>query len=220
MRVQQKTPKTVYFLRHGQSVDNVSPVFQSVKSPLSDKGRAQAKLLADRIATLDFDALVTSSLPRAKQTAEFITKATGKTAEVSELFVERIKPESIDGKPWTDEEATKIWREWEKDLNISGIKSKDGETYDAIVARAKQALNYLETRPEANIVVVTHGYFLRTLLATVILGDDMTGKLHGKFQRLVSMENTAICVMQYRDAFEEDFCWRLWTYNDHAHIAK
>jgi hypothetical protein len=37
---------------------------------------------------------------------------------------------------------------------------------------------------------------------------------------VASMENTAITVLLYKDAFEEDECWRLWTYNDHAHFAE
>jgi broad specificity phosphatase PhoE len=37
-----KQKKTVYFVRYGQSVDNDSPVFQSVDSPLSEKVIAQA----------------------------------------------------------------------------------------------------------------------------------------------------------------------------------
>jgi broad specificity phosphatase PhoE len=33
-----KIQKTVYFIRHGQSEDNVAPVFQSSSSPLNEKG--------------------------------------------------------------------------------------------------------------------------------------------------------------------------------------
>ena len=40
--------KVVYFVRHGQSEDNVAPVFQSPDSPLSAVGRNQAARIAAR----------------------------------------------------------------------------------------------------------------------------------------------------------------------------
>ena len=50
--------KTVYFVRHGQSEDNVAPVFQSPDSPLNEKGKKQADSIAQRISKLSFDALI------------------------------------------------------------------------------------------------------------------------------------------------------------------
>ena len=62
--------KIVYFVRHGESEANITPVYQPLGSPLSDKGRQQAKLIAERIAKVSFEALVVSPLFRAKETAE------------------------------------------------------------------------------------------------------------------------------------------------------
>jgi hypothetical protein len=58
MNLKQK--KTVYFVRHGQSVDNASPVFQSINSPLSKKGERQAKNIAERLSSLQFETLIAS----------------------------------------------------------------------------------------------------------------------------------------------------------------
>src|SRR3989338_8930696 len=73
-----KIEKIVYFVRHGQSADNVAPVFQSPDSPLNEKGQQQAESIAQRVSKLSFDALIASPFERAKQTAEAIAKATGK----------------------------------------------------------------------------------------------------------------------------------------------
>ena len=51
----ETSAKVVYFVRHGQSEDNVAPVFQSPDSPLSAVGRNQAARIAARVATLAFD---------------------------------------------------------------------------------------------------------------------------------------------------------------------
>ena len=87
--------KVVYFVRHGQSEDNVAPVFQSPDSPLSAVGRAQAARIAERVAKLSFQALLASPYRRAQETAAVIGNITGKVPEFVELFTERVKPTSI-----------------------------------------------------------------------------------------------------------------------------
>jgi len=215
-----KKQKVVYFVRHGQSVDNASPVFQSVGSPLSEEGKKQAVKIAGRLVKLDFEVLIASPLPRAKETARAISSRTHKDIVFSDLFVERIKPIEIDGKPWTDEKANKIWRAWTETLYASGERVGKGENYDDIVQRADKALLFLLDRPESKLVVVTHGYFLRVLVARVLLGDNLSGETMKRFQEHASIENTAITVLQYKDAFEEEYTWRLWTLNDHSHFAE
>jgi broad specificity phosphatase PhoE len=218
MNSQQK--KTVYLVRHGQSIDNTSPVFQSVNAPLSEKGIAQAKKIAERLTTLQFETLISSPVQRAKETAEHISKKTSKKILFSDLFVERIKPTEIDGKPWSDEDANKIWREWEETLYIPGKRTSDGENFDDTIARVDRSLVFLEEQSESTLAVVTHGYFLRAVVARVLLGDSLTGPIMKRFQERTSIENTAITVLDYRDALEEGFAWRLWTLNDHSHFAE
>lgn len=215
-----KQKKTVYFVRHGQSVDNASPVFQSVESPLSKKGIKQAKSIAERLSTIKFETLIASPVPRAKETAQYISDKTGKNTTFSELFVERIKPSEIDGKYWVDKNANKIWRAWEKTLYTPGSHISDGENYDETVARVDKALKFLEERSELTLAVVTHGYFLRAIVARVLLGDNLTGAIMKRIQERASIENTALTVLTFRDSFEEDFGWRLFTLNDHSHFTE
>lgn len=215
-----KQEKTVYFVRHGQTIDNALPVFQSIDSPLSEKGKLQAQSIAERLSQLEFNTLISSPVLRAKQTAQYVSDKTRKEIVFSDLFIERIKPDEIDGKPWVDEPANKTWRAWDKTLYTSGERISNGENYDDIVARADKALNYLRDRPESKLAVVTHGYFLTAIVARVLLGEHLTGSIMKQFQERASIENTAVTVLHYKDAFEEDFTWRLWTLNDHSHFAE
>jgi probable phosphoglycerate mutase len=210
--------KTVYFVRHGQSIDNTRPVFQSPDNPLSELGEKQASVVADRLKDIEFDVLISSTFPRAKQTSVYISKTTGKKPTYEKLFVERIKPSSIDAKPWTDPEASKIWRSWEETLYKSGAKLYDGESYDDIVLRADNALTYLEKHPASTIVVVTHGYFLRVMLSRILLGDNLNGEIMKRFQELASIENTGITTIKFQNVSEENYAWKLWSYNDHSHL--
>lgn len=213
------TEKTVYLVRHGQSADNVAPVFQSPDSPLNEVGRRQAESIAGRISKLSFDALISSSFQRARETAEVIGKMAGREPEFSDLFVERVKPASINGKPYEDEQANSTWRAWEKSLYTPGMRVEDGENFDDLVARADKALAFLQNRKERSLVVVTHGYFLTTIVARVLLDDTLSGESFRNFQRSTGHENTGLTAIRYAAGFEDPARWRLWIYNDHAHLA-
>src|SRR5215468_5945554 len=212
--------KVVYFVRHGQSEDNVAPVFQSPHSPLSAVGRQQAKRVAERVSHLSFDALLASPYRRAKETADVIGKVTGKAPEFVELFTERVKPTSINGKPYTDAQAQRIWRAWERSLHTPGMRVEDGENYDDLITRADKALALLIHRAEPAIVVVTHGYFLRTIVARVILGTALSGDAFQHFHSVAAIENTGLTVLRYQAGGDAGPYWRLWIYNDHAHLAE
>ncbi len=211
--------KTVYIVRHGQTLANIGREFQGSDSKLSDVGRAQAKVVADRAAKLDFKTIIASPFPRAHETAEAISKVTGIPITNSELFIERTTPKELDGKSWDDEEAIKIWRKWSGLEYTAGFKSDNGESFDEIIDRADQALKYLEELPETSILVVSHGYFIRTLVARILLGEGLTGDALKRIVKLTSTQNTGITVIKFSEAFEEGFCWRLVTYNDHAHYT-
>ncbi len=219
VKLDKNIKKIVYFIRHGQSEHNATSVFQSPDSPLSMLGKKQAESIAKRIAKLRFDVLITSPLERAKETADFIAKATGKTYEFSNLFVERVKPTSINGKPHEDKVANDIWNEWEKSLYISGMRISDGENFDDILKRADKALKFLQDKSEQSIVVITHGFFLRTLIARILVGDSLSEEIFFKFQKSAHTENTGITVIRYQSSFGQEDSWRLWIYNDHTHLG-
>ncbi len=215
-----KTEKIIYFVRHGESLDNVAPVFQGADSPLSPRGRGQAESIAKRVSKLNFESLVSSPLPRTRETAEIIAVSTGKKPIFSDLFVERIKPTAIEGKPYTDKAASILWREWEKSLYAPGMRAANGENFDDIISRAANALEFLEEQPTSSIVVVTHGYFLRTIIAKMIFGNSISGSQLREFQSIAEMDNTGLTIIRKQTAFEEDSKWRLWVYNDHSHLAE
>lgn len=215
-----KVEKVVYFVRHGQSEDNILPVFQSTDPKLSDEGRRQAACLAGRASALDFNVLLTSPYPRAKETAELIGQAVGKVPEESALFVERVKPTELNGRQYSDEEALSLYRSWHESFHVSGLRVKDGENFADLVSRIDAGLELLQNRPEQAILVVTHGYFLRSLIARVVLGSELTPESFKQFQNVLVVENTGLTILRYEAAFDESPTWRLWIYNDHTHLGE
>src|SRR4029453_4490206 len=72
----------------------------------------KAARMAARVATLAFDVLLASPYRRAHETATVMSQVTGKTPELCALFTERVKPNSVNGKPFTDAKAAHVWRAW------------------------------------------------------------------------------------------------------------
>ena len=64
----------LYLVRHGEQVD---AEFGLPEGPLSERGLEQAALVADRLASVHFDAAFTSPLQRAIDTASVITERLG-----------------------------------------------------------------------------------------------------------------------------------------------
>lgn len=64
----------LYLVRHGEQVD---AEFGLPEGPLSDRGKEQASLVADRLRSVSFDVAYTSPLQRAIDTASVITERLG-----------------------------------------------------------------------------------------------------------------------------------------------
>ena len=69
----------LYLIRHGESVPNVTPVIGGMRGDtgLTDRGRDQARLLEKRLRDQEVraDQLYASTLPRAWETAEYVSRA-------------------------------------------------------------------------------------------------------------------------------------------------
>lgn len=210
--------KTVYLVRHGESEGNVDPIFQGADSPLTEVGKRQAEYVAERCKALPVEAFVASSMVRAQETARIIEEKIGKSPESSDLFVERMRPSSIIGKSRHDAEAIRLEEDWWKSLAGDGPRVSDGEDFEQLKERAKRALQYLEARPEQNILVVTHGFFLRALVAYTLFGDELSPKEFKPFMDSMYTANTGISVLRH-NAKKVTQPWHVWIWNDHSHLA-
>lgn len=80
----------ILFIRHGETALNVARVLQPSDTPLNERGLAQARALAARLAAGgDVVHVLSSDLPRALQTAQAIAAATGAPIETTPLLQER-----------------------------------------------------------------------------------------------------------------------------------
>jgi broad specificity phosphatase PhoE len=147
------------FVRHGQSVANVSGRWQGHgDAPLSETGRAQADKLGARLAKR-FDRVVSSDLVRAMDTARTLGLPLETDPAFREIDVGRweglTRQEVLEQFP---DEIAAIFRG--EDVAIGG-----GESWAMATARAEAALARLRERVgrDERIAVVCHGGIISSL---------------------------------------------------------
>ena len=80
----------IIVLRHGETAWNVEGRYQGhLDSPLTAPGVAQSKAVARRLRALQFSALYSSDLGRARQTADLVGAATGHAIQLESGLRER-----------------------------------------------------------------------------------------------------------------------------------
>ena len=157
------------FLRHGESESNKLDILQGqTNSPLSEKGRQQARLVAERWrqAGVGFDAILSSPLLRAQQTAEIIAQTLGFTGaiETDSIWIERSFG-ALEGKPLPELRQMQpqvVW--WQAFEPIGG----SGESQLDLYLRAARGLQGLIRRPPGRYLVVSHGALLGKLTFAVM----------------------------------------------------
>lgn len=209
--------KTVYLVRHGQSEVNIGDVYQPEDSPLTEKGRTQAEQVADRASRLIVHALISSTMPRALETAGVVGKKIELPVTPSELFVERRRPSEQRGLERTSPEALAIEKEFIRSSSEADYRYSDEENFDDLMGRSKQALDFLAVHPSDQLVVVTHGIFLRVLVARILFGDALTPAECGAILGTLTTTNTGISVFTHEAGREKP--WLIATWNDHAHLG-
>ncbi len=151
----------IYIARHSQNEDNANGILNGHRDlPLTEIGRGQAKELAILIQSenLTFDAVYSSPLCRAFETAEIVTKELGlpKPEIISDLIERNFGV--MTGKPIKDIEAL-CGRDIIKTSTITYFLSPEGaETFPDLVERAKTILAYIYSKHfDGSILLVTHG---------------------------------------------------------------
>lgn len=204
--------KPVYqfvFLRHGESLGNAQSRWQGQSDyPLTDKGRAQARALAERwkAENVKFDLILASPLGRAKETAEIIGSLLQVRVEFDPLWLERAIGE-MEG--LTAEEVRQKPRPpYTTPYDPIG---GDGEGDWALYLRAGQALHNLLRRPPGSYLVVSHGGLLNQLMNTITGVAPHVDPSGVRFR----FENTAFSRVIY---FPHQHRWAIDAVNDRAHL--
>ncbi len=144
---------TLLLARHGETDWNRDGRWQGwADPPLNDTGRAQARALAAELESLEFDAVYSSDLKRAHETAEILAGPHGAPIVVDPGLRE------IDIGSWSGLTRGEIAE------RFPDGERPDGESREQHGARVLAAVERIaRAHPDGRILIVTHGGTLRTL---------------------------------------------------------
>lgn len=153
----------LFFIRHGETEWNVEKRLQGRKnSALTENGVRDAKLLGERLASTDFEAVISSPSMRTVETAKLVMGERTLPFKTDERLME------IDLGEWEGRTVEEI-KESEPELfyvyeeNPAQFQGT-GETFQDVKNRLESVLIDLEKEyPSGNLLIVTHGVVVKVL---------------------------------------------------------
>ena len=172
----------VYIIRHGKTDWNKECRFQGAKDiPLNEEGREAARKLGERLKDVHFDAVFSSPLSRAYETACIVSGAALRQAQGPQFNSQG--PEKVDllteisfgefeGVPFDEWMNTDESRKYFFDKPGLYVPPKGGETFQHGCERAEAFIHtvlepYYKKNPDARVMIVAHGAILAALMCVL-----------------------------------------------------
>lgn len=197
----------IFLIRHGRQN---SPLC-NVNVPLSPEGRKQAELLGERLKKEQVEAIWSSDLIRAMETADIINESLKVPRKVREALREISfgDMEGLSDAVIADrfEDFLRERSKMEHDLSYPG-----GECAQDVVNRAMPVLEEIIQRNYETVAVVTHGGVIRSLLCHILGADLSRSQLFAGH-----LENCGITELWVR---KPDGRILLNRFNDFAHLEQ
>lgn len=155
----------IIMIRHGESEDNVSKVFGTFESPLSDKGREQIRITRENLSEFHFAKVYSSPYSRTIETLEHLG--------LEGIIDNRIGEYNFgifSGKTnaLIEEEFPLEYSEWID--NPRDYIIREGESLTMVYERVKSFLDEMVSQGE-DVLLVTHAGVIRLALCWVF--DDI-----------------------------------------------
>lgn len=155
----------LYIVRHAESAANAQDVLASrLDFPLSPKGRGDARLVAERFRLRGwaYDAIVSSPLLRAQQTARPFAEMAGVPVETHPDLIEQhlgaysgMNYRQAESDPQYEKDRARRWQ-W--------VPRGGGESYSMIASRIHRFFDWVDTRPSSQtLMVFTHAVAMRLI---------------------------------------------------------
>ncbi len=159
--------RLIYLTRHGETDWNAEGRWQGhTDKPLNDRGREQARALAETLRGAGIAAIVASDLQRARETASIVAEALGLAVEYVDPDLRERTIGVFEG--LTREECERLhpeaWAAWLEHKH----PPPGAEGHQSLAVRVTAAIGRAAARlapPEAPLLLVTHGGAMRAALA-------------------------------------------------------
>jgi len=198
-----------YLIRHGESEWNSeNRLCGRSDVPLSEPGRRQVKNLAERLKPIPFEALYSSPLERALETARLISESVGLQPIPDPRLVE-LDYGQWEGRTLAEirENDPKVFGAWE--ANPAQVAPPGGESGLQAQQRVVSFLDFLaEKHPRGQVLVVFHKTVCRLAICHAL------GMPPSEYRRRLILDNAALSIIQARP-----YGWRLMAFNDTSHLS-
>ena len=157
-------------IRHGETAHNAGGLAQGrVDMPLSELGQRQAEAVAAHLAREQLDAVISSPLRRARQTAEAIA-VRHNLSVATEPDLSEMDVGDMDGLSGPEMRARypDIMRAWGGPEGPS-VHLPNGESLEEVQVRAWSAVEHLRAaHGDSTVVMVAHNFVIATIVCRAI----------------------------------------------------
>lgn len=197
-------------VRHGETLHNRQRIFQGQSGQgLTDVGREQATRLGARLARTPtrWDALFTSDLERARETAEILGGALGLSAE-PDAGLREVYLGGWEGLHETEVKA-RFPEEWGAWRRGEDVPRGGGERLQEVSARMGAAIERIaERHAGGTVIVVSHGAAIKSFLAFALATTTL------RLRPLRPVSNTGATLFERTG----EGAFALLVYNDTTHL--
>lgn len=200
----------LYIVRHCEAEGNVKRFFQGVTDcDISECGKKQLELLAERFKDIDIDVIYSSPLKRAYRTACAVNKYHNLPIFVNEKLIE-INGGEIEGTCWEDFPITRPELEYHWNMEPHLFHPKGGEAMSSVYKRSWEAVEeILSENKDKTVVITSHGCTIRNIIC------HAQGKPIEKLNTVDWADNTGIFLLRFKDGCLPD----IELFNDCAHLT-
>ena len=172
----------VWMIRHGESETNRVKYWTGwLDVHLTEKGKEDAAFAGSFLAGKSFDAVYSSDLVRARETASI---AIPEKEAITTPLLREINVGNLAGNPISSTDAEKM-----KLASIEGYAFAGGETKAELIKRITSFRELLEASGHENVAVFTHAGWLRTFL-------DLTLDTNISRER-IACKNCTVAIFEY-----------------------
>ena len=164
----------LYFVRHGESEANIQQVISNYGSPfgLTEFGRHQAHVLAERLKDMPITTMYSSPVLRAMDTADILYASLGLPYRVTEALRE-YHCGVLEGK--SDEESWRLHHQYYEGWTLRHnylSKPEGGESFVDIQNRFLPFIEALKSNEDEDILLVGHGGLFHLMLPLLLTNID------------------------------------------------
>lgn len=202
----------IYFIRHGETDGNVAHRHQPVITRLTSKGKQQAAAVGQMAAALKPTHFICSTQVRAVETARIMSESLNLIPETNELFQELLRPDNVNGHYHRSWKSIGYLMRWYLNAVGGDGTNGDGESYQVLRRRIKDAKQHLTSFPDGSrIVVVSHSVFINLFVAHMCQEVRLSPLQAARFfLKVFTLKNTGMVHVRFAPEHVNQECpWRI-----------